>query len=75
MRLINVPVPFFALVIRPSKPGRGDGSGEGEEGDQLEGRYATPGAAPLTVEVKEGNNDPFRLLVQKQPKLGRGPSR
>ena len=50
---------YKVLIVWPKTPGRSDGSGEGEEGDRLEGRFATPETSTIEVEIKpETNNLP-----------------
>jgi len=55
---------YKVLVVWPLVPGRSDGSGEGEEGDKLEGRYASPESSSIEAEVKPSANTLSPFVVQ-----------
>lgn len=54
---------YKVIVVWPKTLGRDDGSGEGEEGDRFEGRYANAEVTPLSAEVKKGKNELPPLLL------------
>lgn len=60
----GAPAGSYKVVIIWPKAGRSDGSGEGEEGDRLNGRYATPEATNIEIEVRTGTNDLPPFVVQ-----------